>query len=89
MDRARSAVQTYRRVFNTTSGIREYDCFAVGVDEKAVRLLTVKGKIGLTITLSFLEESDRKWVIDNQDQINRFGPSVIDFVKNYDLEVDE
>ena len=79
-------MQTYRRVFNTTSGRREYDCFAVGVDEKVVRLITVQEKRNLAITLSFLEASDRKWVVDNQDQINRFGPRVSDFVKNYDLD---
>ena len=84
--RARIAVQTYRRVFNTKSGGRSYDCFAIGVDEKKVLLITVKDKRRLTITLSFLESSDRKWVVDNQDQINRFGPRVSDFVKNYDLD---
>ena len=89
LDRARVAVQTYRRVFNTTSGRREYDCFAVGVDEKVVRLITVQEKRNLAITLGLLEASDRKWVVDNQDQINRFGSRVLKFVKNYDLDLDE
>ena len=84
--RARIAVQTYRRVFNTKSGGQEFDCFAIGVDEKKVSLITVKNKRRLTIALGFLESSDRKWVVDNQDQINRFGPRVSDFVNNYDLD---
>ena len=82
--RARIAVQTYRRVFNTKSG-GQFDCFVVGVGEKKVTLITVKDKRPMTITLGFLERSDRKWVLDNQDQINRFGPRVSDFVKNDSL----
>ena len=63
-----------------------FDCFAIGVDEKSVSLVTVREKRQLTITLSFLDDDDLTWIVANKDQINRYGPRVLDFVKNYDLK---
>ena len=83
---ARIAVQTYRRTFGTKTGRQEFDCFAIGVDEKSVSLVTVREKRQLTITLSFLDDDDLTWIVANKDQINRYGPRVLDFVKNYDLK---
>ena len=75
---ARIAVQTYRRTFGTKTGRQEFDCFAIGVDEKSVSLITVREKRQLTITLSFLDDDDLRWVVSNKDQINRYGPRVLD-----------